>query len=165
MATTRTVNLRVMVDANVLVAGVGWPRFPHEVLQHAISGDYQLVLSPFVIAEARKHILRLFPQVMDYFDAILVATNYEEVPTPSKADLTAQTGLVRDQNDVPVALAAINAGVDYLVSSDKDLTDPGESIHEHVNVLLPGAFLRQHMGWTSDQLEAIRQRNWDDLER
>jgi hypothetical protein len=29
---------------------------------------------------------------------------------------------VRDPSDVPVALAAIHAGIDYLVSEDKDLT-------------------------------------------
>lgn len=36
---------RVAVDTNVLIAGFGWPRWPYEVIQHAIVGDYQLVLS------------------------------------------------------------------------------------------------------------------------
>jgi len=45
--------LRVMVDANVLVAGSGWPRFPYQVLQHAVAEDYQLLLTPRIIQEAR----------------------------------------------------------------------------------------------------------------
>jgi len=152
-----------MVDANVLVAGAGWPRFPYEVLRHAVLDDYQLVLSPFVIDEARKHISRLFPQVIDQFDTVLSASNYEEIPDPSKEELAAHAGLVRDREDIPVALAAINAQVDYLISQDKDLTDPSEPIHQYLTVLLPGTFLHEHMGWTSDQLEAIRKRNWGDL--
>jgi predicted nucleic acid-binding protein len=39
-------DLRVMVDANILIAGVVWPRFPYEVLRHALKGDCQLILSP-----------------------------------------------------------------------------------------------------------------------
>lgn len=38
-----------MVDANVLVSALGWPRFPDEVIQHAVKDDYQLVLSPRII--------------------------------------------------------------------------------------------------------------------
>jgi predicted nucleic acid-binding protein len=37
--------LRVMVDANILIAGSVWPRWPYEVLQHALRGDFGLVLS------------------------------------------------------------------------------------------------------------------------
>ncbi len=152
-----------MLDANVLVAGVGWPRFPYEVLQHAVAGDYQLVLTPYIISEVQKHILRLGPQVMAILDTVLEASNYEQVATPSAEELAAHTGLVRDADDIPVALAAINANVDYLVSQDKDLTDPDEPVHRVLNILLPGTFLREHMGWTSQALEAIRTRTWEDL--
>lgn len=50
------IKLRVMVDANILVAGSIWPRFPYAVLHHATIGDYRLVLSPEIIAEARNAI-------------------------------------------------------------------------------------------------------------
>ena len=96
-----------MVDANVLVAGIGWPRFPREVLQHAVSGDYQLVLSPFVIAEARKHLTRLFPQAVEQFEVVLETSNYEEISNPSKEEINRHPHLVRDLNDIPVALAII----------------------------------------------------------
>jgi predicted nucleic acid-binding protein len=52
MATNPPDKLRVMVDANVLFAGTLWPRFPYEVLRHAVLGDYQLVLSSRIIDEA-----------------------------------------------------------------------------------------------------------------
>ena len=155
--------MRVMVDANVLVAGVGWPRFPYQVLQHAILGDYQLVLCPFIIDEARRHILRLFPQMIENFETVLSTSNYEEVATPAKEEVEKHKQLVRDQNDVPIALSAITAQVDYLITQDKDFTDPDEPIHEYLSIILPGTFLRKHMKWTSEQLEEISRRSWDDL--
>ena len=60
-----THKLRIMVDANILIAGTGWPRFPYEVLQHALRGDFTLVLSPFVIEESRRHIHRILPDLLE----------------------------------------------------------------------------------------------------
>lgn len=85
------------------------------------------------------------------------------VATPSEKELAEHPDLVRDRNDIPVALGSINANVDYLLSSDKDFTEPTEPVHQYLRILLPGAFLRLHMGWTSEQLEAIHRRNWKDL--
>jgi hypothetical protein len=86
---------------------------------------------------------------------------YEQVPNPSKEEVKRYPHLICDPNDIPVALSAINVQVDYLVTRDKDFTDPDASIHEYLNIILPGTFLREHMGWASKQLEEIRGRNWD----
>ncbi len=59
-------SLRVMVDANVLIAGIGWPRWPYALLQHAIAGDFQLVLSPYVIEEARRNLQRIVPDALPF---------------------------------------------------------------------------------------------------
>lgn len=163
MATNPPNKLRVMVDANVLFAGSGWPRFAYGVLQHAMSGDYQLVLSLRIIQEARTALEEIIPSQSKQFEEVLTTSAYEEVSTPTDEAIEANKALVRDPKDVHVALAAINAKVDYLVSSDKDLTDPNEPVHQYLKVLLPGTFLRQHMGWTSERLEAIRKRTWKDL--
>jgi putative PIN family toxin of toxin-antitoxin system len=158
-----TKKLRVLIDANVLFSGSAWPRWNYEVLRHAVAGDFQLVLSPRIIEEAQKAIAEIAPKEASRFVAILEATQYEAVATPTDEQIEANSKLVRDPKDIHVALAAINAKVDYLVSLDKDLTEPGEPIHQHVNVLLPAVFLRDYMGWTSEQLEAIRNRKWSDL--
>jgi len=55
-----------MVDANVLIAGIGWPRWPYALLQHAIAGDFQLVLSPYVIEEARRNLQRIVPDALPF---------------------------------------------------------------------------------------------------
>jgi len=156
-----------MVDANVLVAGSGWPRFSYEVLRHAASGDFTLVLSRHIIEEARVHILRLIPEALDQFEVVLRESGYEETATLMPEEIAAHADLVRDPKDIPVALAAISARVDCLVTQDKDFTDRGadtEELHRRLNILLPGTFLREHMGWSSEALEAIRYRTWQDLE-
>jgi predicted nucleic acid-binding protein len=157
-----TDKLRVMVDANVLVAGTGWPRWPYALLQHAVTGDFQLVLTPYIISEARRNLQRIDPTALPDFDNFLYLSNYEEIANPSLEVVTAHQGIVRDLNDIPVAVAAITAQVDCLISSDKDLTESDE-LKQHVPVLLPAVFLRERMGWTSEELEAIRHRQWGDM--
>jgi predicted nucleic acid-binding protein len=151
-----------MVDANVLVAGVGWPRWPYALLQHALAGDFQLVLSPYIIEEARRNLKRIAPTTLPTLDDYLHLSEYEEITNPTPEMVAAYHQLVRDPKDVPVALAAINVAVDCLVSSDKDLTE-SEKLRKHVPVLLPAVFLRDHMGWTSEELEVIRHRVWSDM--
>lgn len=167
MATTTTGKLRVMVDANILIAGTGWPRFPYEVLQHAVQGDFILVLSALVIEEARLHIQRLIPEMAEGFEVFLRESDYEEVAAPTAEQVTANIRVVRDPKDVPVALAAIHAQVDCLMTQDKDFTDQDDStaeLHRRLNIMLPGTFLREYMGWTSEALEVVRTRTWQDLE-
>lgn len=66
-----------------------------------------------------------------------------------------------------MALAAIRAGVDYLVSEDKDLTEVDETtveLRRYIYPLISGTFLRQVMGWSHEELEAVRGRTWDEVE-
>lgn len=164
--TSETATLRIMVDANVLIAGMTYPRFPYEVLQHALAGDYQLVLSPRIIQEAEVAVTKLFPAFAERFGAFLAKSQYEAVAVPTEEAIQAHMTLVRDVKDVHVALAAIEGKVDFLITQDRDFTDRDETtaeLHQQINVILPAAFLRQHMGWTSEALEAIRQRTWSDF--
>lgn len=153
---------RVMVDANVLVAGLGWPRWPYALLQHAVAGDYQLVLSSYVVEEARRHLTRLALESLPDLEEFLLLCRHETVPDPTPAALAAHQNWVRDAKDVPVAVAALQAQVDYLVSNDKDLTESVE-LTQRLRVLLPAVFLRAVMGWSSQELESIRHCTWQEL--
>ena len=158
---------RVLVDANILLSGSAFPRWSFEVLQHAADGDFKLVLSPLVINQDRKHLQKRFPDHLSRFERFLQETAYELVPDPTREAVESHQSLVRDLSDVAIALAAINAGVDYLVSEDKDFTTQDETTAElrrHLKVMLAGTFLREVMGWTGDELEAVRHRKWSDLD-
>ncbi len=160
-------NLRVMVDANILIAGTLWPRWAHEVLLHAIKGDFTLILTPYIIAQARKRVQNRFPGGVSRLEEMLKLLDYELAENPTEEDVRSASSLVRDPTDIPVALAAIHANVDYLVSEDKDLTAEDETTQElrrHLIVLIAGTFLREVMGWGSEPLEKVRGRTWKDLD-
>jgi hypothetical protein len=152
-----------MVDATVLYAGMGWPRWSHEVLRHAVSEDFRLVLAPVVIKQARKNLLEDLPDRAATFDAWLTLVPFELVSDPSPGDVANNNGLVRQVEDIPVALAAINAKVDYFISDDKDFTAEDTTtaeLRQRLKVMRPVIFLREVMGRSSEDLEKVRHRDW-----
>lgn len=155
--------LRVMVDTTVLLAGIIWPRFPYEVLQHALRGNFQLVLCPFVLTQAHRKFREIFPAFTDDFAEFLVDVPYERVSDPISSSVLANQQLMRDITDIPVALAAIDAQVDYFVSDDKDFTDPNQPIHRKLSILQTGTFLNEVMGRNRDELDRIKCRTWADI--
>jgi predicted nucleic acid-binding protein len=155
-----------MLDATVLIAGIGWPRWSYEVLRHAARGDFQLVLSPLVIEQARRHLATIAPGRVSEFEEWLQACSAEIEPDPAPKSVAANLQLVRQANDVPVALAAIAAHVDYFVTEDKDFTETAAdnpSLHRQLKIMRPVIFLREVMGWSRDALEQARRRNWADI--
>jgi predicted nucleic acid-binding protein len=156
--------LRVMVDANVLIAGSAYPRWPHEVLRHALTGDFQLVLCPLIIEQARSYLRRRSGAGIERLESFLVLSHYEAVPDATADQIRDNKDLVRDVTDVPIALSAIQSHVDCLVSEDKDLSARDETtarLREMLCVRISGTFLREMMGWTSEELELVRGRSWD----
>ena len=152
-----------MVDTNVLLAGIIWPRFPYEVLQHALRGDIQLVLCPFILAEAHRKFREIFPAFIEDFAEFLVDVPHERVSDPTSRSVSANRRLMRDFTDIPIALAAINAQVDYFLSDDKDFTDSDQPIHRKLSILQSGTFLSEVMGRSHDELDRIKRRTWADI--
>ena len=89
--------LRVFVDANILVAGNVWPRWPYEVLQHALRGDFRLVLNPYVIEEARPTLARRFAADMPRFETFLELCPCEVAGMPTGEAIT----------DMPILFATL----------------------------------------------------------
>lgn len=158
---------KVALDATVLFAGSGWPRWPREVLLAGLRGEIQLVVSEFVLDQARRNLAKKYPQHLQRFEEFVALAPLEIVPDATRQEVNRHKGLVRDESDIAVVLPYIKASVDYLVSDDKDLTtqdETTEKLREELTVMLSGTFLREVMGWTSEQLEQIRGRDWEDLE-
>jgi predicted nucleic acid-binding protein len=155
-----------MVDANILIAGNVWPRWSYEILQHASRKDFSLVLSPLVIYQAKRRMISRFPANLLQYEKFLESCEYELIRDPTTAQIAANLRLVRDLTDLPIVLAAINTKVDYLVSEDKDLSAINETtrdLQKQLKVYISGSYLREVMGWTSEELESVKKRNWQDL--
>jgi predicted nucleic acid-binding protein len=161
---------RVFVDANVLIRGITFPRYPCEVLRLAAQHTITLVVSPSVLADARHYLAALFPEHLPKFDALLTVARVEIVDDPTREEVLVHRNLVRDIEDVPVVLAAATARVDFLVSTDNDLTALDASTEalrrllEPCRVLRVGTFLNQVIGWSHEALASIDRRRWDELE-
>jgi predicted nucleic acid-binding protein len=160
---------RVFVDANVLIRGSTFPRFPYEVLRLAAQHRIVLVLSPSVLDDARNYLALLFPAYLPQFEAYLATALIEMVDDPPLQAVEDNRNLVRDVEDIPIVLAAVQARVDFLVSTDRDLTDENASTERLRRMLVPGrvmkpgAFLTEVMGWSHDELERISRRTWQEL--
>jgi predicted nucleic acid-binding protein len=155
--------LRVGLDANVLIAGMRFPRWPYEVLWAAARELFMLVLPAQVIDEARRYLDRAQRRNLDRY---LAVTRHEEIAMPLPDAVAQNLDLVRSAKDVPIALALLAGNVDVFVTNDRDFTDPGATavrFRERVRVMLPAVFLRDVMGWQSEELEAIRHRRWEDV--
>jgi predicted nucleic acid-binding protein len=155
-----------MVDTTVLVAGSCWPRWPYEILRASIRGDFQLLLCPYLVEQARRVLRARFSAHVGRFEELLSLARFELVPDPSQEQVNDNHGLARDMSDVPIVLAAIKAKVACLVSEDKDLTAHDATtaaLRQELTVHLSGTFLRQVMGWSGDMLEEVRHRGWADL--
>lgn len=152
----------VFVDATVLFAGIGWPRWSYEVLRHAVQDDFELVLIPLVIEQARRNLQAKLPTFVESFDTWLSHLSCKIAPDPKPEAVLAQLDLMRDVDDVPVAVAALEAQVDYLVSEDKDFTEESatQELRKHVTIMRPVIFLREVIGLSKEELEEIRKRDW-----
>jgi len=125
-----------------------------------------LVLSTYVIEQARRNLRKKFPEHLPRFEEFISLAPFELVPEATLEEIADNKDLVRDESDIAVVLPYIKASVDYMVSEDKDLTakdETTEKLRQKLTVMLSGTFLREVLGWTSEELEAIRRRNWSDL--
>lgn len=100
---------RVFADANVLIRGVTFPRYPYEILRLAARHKIVLVLSHLVLDDARRYLTELFPEHLPKLDGFLATALVEVVPDPEPDQVAAYRDLVRDVKDVPVVLAAAQA--------------------------------------------------------
>jgi predicted nucleic acid-binding protein len=156
--------LRVALDANVLIAGVLSPRWPYEVMRAALHGLFDVVLAEQVVTEARRHLSH--PAQQAALDAFLAGSAYEELAMPLREQVQANLDLVRSEKDVPIALTLLDGRVDIFVTNDRDFTEPeatAERFRRQVRVMLTAAFLRDVLGWSSEALETIRNRRWEDV--
>jgi len=110
--------VRVMLDTNVLISLGLFPSPAMQRLKEALGRD-QVVLSDYVIGEARDVFRAKFPDRLQALDALLAELVYAREDTVST-----WPGLpaVRDPEDMPVLASAVAAGVNALVTGDKDLT-------------------------------------------
>lgn len=132
--------MRVMLDTNVLISAFIF-RSPvlDKVVEVASAQSNRLVLSTFVVDEARDVVSRKWPARSLDLEIYLALLDYDTIVTPRTPD----PGLfeIRDPKDYPVLYSAVLDGSDVLVSGDKDF----EGVEAGgVEVLTPAAFVARY---------------------
>lgn len=158
----------VLADSNIYVAGVLFPRVFYEVLQHAAKGDIELVISPYIIQEVTRNLARWLPEksFLERLSDLLLAIEPIWIENPYPRELKRHRNLVASAKDLPIALAAVNAKVAYLITNDKVFHQAAAIKglkRRGVTVITAEQFLRKAMGWEESDLHAIRERKWNDL--
>ena len=113
--------MRVMVDANIIIsAGL----FPESVvgktLEH-IAKNESLVICKYTLEELSEVFFKKFPKRVQYFYHFMDNLRYELVDY--EVNDTGKYPKIRDPNDLPILINAIESKVDLLITGDKDFEE------------------------------------------
>ena len=138
--------MRVVLDTNVIVAGMAYPAGPPgRIVAAWRSGALQVVLSAWILSECERVLLRLRPfttltqaEIREWVERMAFEA---EVVEPDLAALAqAVDAPVRDAADEPVLVTLLASGADLLVTGDKDLL----ALSDQLAILTPAAFCTRH---------------------
>lgn len=134
----------MVIDANVLVAALGWRNEPYLCLVAVARRKARAFVTGEIVEECqriarRMDAKRLFPRspwpMLDWF----LSTVRHVAPTPLARQIS------RDAKDDPCLAAALAARAEFIISRDPDLLTLGKPLG--VRILTPRAFLsRLHLG-------------------
>ena len=141
MSETSPPKLRVFVDADVLFAGAASPGEHGASLLILRLGELTLVealTSEQVVTEAEQNLEAKMPQALPLF-RLLVSRALTVVPKPTASELATHAGLA-DTKDLPILVAALQAGCPWLVTFNVRHYHPG---HPDVAITRPGELVRR----------------------
>lgn len=133
-------SLRVVLDTNVLVSGLAYPRsIPGRILGAWRRGAVEVVLSHYILEELQRVLPRLprirltSHEIRDLADSLLFLADIVE------PDAEHDPGL-RDPDDQPVLATLRASSAQYLVTGDKDLL----TLAGRYPILTPTDFWQRH---------------------
>lgn len=124
---------KAFIDTNVLVSALVFGGTPRRALELAVKEDVEIVLSTYVVDELREVLRRRFPSAVDVGDKVLEWLRPTIVGSPSRDELQEYSSILVDKEDLPVLVAALQAGVQVLVSGDQGFHRP--EVHRLLRVL------------------------------
>ena len=118
--------IKVMIDTNVLISGALNPNgFVAKSLYKAMMSPFEPVVCDYIIDEVHRKFQQKFPDDIVHLETFLhnALQSIKVVSTP--LDETESEKDIRDIKDRPIFRAAQAAGVDYLLTGDKDFLESG----------------------------------------
>jgi predicted nucleic acid-binding protein len=131
----------LFLDSSALFAGVVSPDGAARVL--LLLADARLVtitVSEQVVAETERAVTRKALQALAYYREALRSTGLRIVRDPSPEEVEAHRDIIAHRAGVPIVVAAIRAGVDYLVTLNRRhfIDDRGVAARSGLRIGMPG---------------------------
>lgn len=145
----------LFLDSSALVAGaISADGAARALLVLAEAGKIQLTISEQVVAETERALARTAPSALVYYREVLLHSDLRVTRDPAPEQVEARAGLIGHQADVPIVIAAMEAGVDFLVTLNRRhfLDDPGVAERSGLRLGTPGdalAWVRQQLADSS----------------
>lgn len=133
--------MRVMVDTNIIISAALFPDRRIAAMLKEIMWRYELYICTFSLDELFIVVDRKFKHKKDEIDEFFRQLSYSLIYTPTsfrKEELPA----IRDDNDYPVLVSAINEDIDVLISGDKDFSCVE---CERPEIMAPSAFWEKYL--------------------
>lgn len=129
--------MRIVLDTNVLMAGIFWSGPPFEILKRWKKGSVKLVVSPEIVAEY----LRVSEELGRDRPGVDVGSILDLITASSEICLPAPlpNQVCRDASDDMFIACALSSDADFIVSGDKALL--AASGYQGVQVIKPKEFL------------------------
>jgi predicted nucleic acid-binding protein len=143
---------RLFLDSSALFAGiVSADGAARVLLLLAEAGQVSLLVSEQVIAETERAIARKAPAALNDVRQTLLMAKVKIFPDPEAVEVWEHLDWMRDPADVPVLLAAMHAGVDFLVTLNRRhfLDDTQVAQRSGLRIGTPGdalAWVREELG-------------------
>ena len=116
--------IKVLIDTNIMIsAALSSTGTPYAAYMKAVTYPYRGVVCDQNVDELRKVFNRKFPNKVYLLDRFLAValTVLQLIETP--VDEYEMENKIRDTKDRPILRAAINYGVDILLTGDKDFLE------------------------------------------
>ncbi len=139
-------------DTSALVAGIGSRTGgARALLDFSETGLITVLVSEQVIAETERTVARKLPAYVSLARELIRTANVRIVKDPGPAQLLAYESYVAHATDLPILFAAMQAGVDFLVTLNRRqfIDDPAVAQKSKLRIGTPGdalAWLRTQIG-------------------
>ena len=115
-------NMRILIDTNVLISAILFPSPNMNRLMDKIALEHTFVLPSHVMEELEALLIPNLKEKSIYWRGFFAKYSYEYVYTP--LDINPEDyPEIRDKTDLPILVSAIVAGVDLIITGDKDFFD------------------------------------------
>jgi uncharacterized protein len=135
--------VKIVLDANTIVSGIGWDGPPRRVLLALRAGQHSLVTSPALLQEVTL-VLR-YPKLRQIALHLLLPVVLEWLHRPEHLVIPQERLNVtrRDPSDNLVLEAAVAGGAAAIVSGDRDLL--GLKQFRSIRIVSPREFATKHL--------------------